>query len=70
MLSLTTIRVDHSGQYVNAGREWGRAWRVVLGLPLPPARAKSPLAVVEHAEATRAAVQELLDEQAPPRWPF
>jgi hypothetical protein len=50
------------------GREWGRAWRVHTGTPLPPARSTSPLAVVEHADAARAAVQELLDELEPPRW--
>lgn len=52
------------------GREWGRAWRVHAGAPLAPAPGQGPLAVVEHADAVRAAVQELLDELEPPRWPL
>lgn len=52
------------------GHEWGRGWRIVVGEPLSLPPGRSPLAVAELADEARTAVQELLDEAFPPRWPF
>ena len=50
------------------GQELGRAWRVVVGEPLPLPAGAGPLAVAELAESARGGVQALLDEALPPRW--
>lgn len=50
------------------GREIGRAWRVVVGAPVPAPKAKGPLAGAELADEARAGLQTLLDEIIPPRW--
>lgn len=50
------------------GRELGRAWRLVVGQPVDPVRRGGPLAAAELAEATRAAVQTLLDDALPTAW--
>ncbi len=52
------------------GRESGRQWRIVVGEPVVPASSAGPLAAAELAEATSRAVQSLLDESLPSRWPF
>lgn len=52
---------------VAVGREVGRAWRVVVGEPLPPPERDDPLSLVRLAEQTQAAVQSLLDSTIPPR---
>lgn len=49
------------------GREAGRRWRVVVGEPVRLTR-PGPLPAVELAEATRHAVQSLLDDAVPPSW--
>jgi hypothetical protein len=51
-----------------AGRELGRLWRLVVGKPVAPRRRGGPLAAAELAEATRVAVQELLDDALPASW--
>lgn len=55
---------------IAAGYEFARRWRVVFGRVLPSPSRKGPLAEVEWADRCRRAVQELLDEAFPPRWPF
>ncbi len=51
------------------GREAGRAWKVVVGEPVAPPASAGPLAATELAEATRSAVQALLDDALPSsRW--
>lgn len=51
------------------GREAGRAWKVVIGEPVAPPAGAGPLAAAELAEATRSAVQALLDDALPSsRW--
>lgn len=51
------------------GREAGRAWKVVVGEPVAPPAGAGPLAATELAEATRSAVQALLDDALPSsRW--
>lgn len=55
---------------IAVGWEVGRRWRVVLGRALPAPSRRGPLAEVEWADRCRRAVQELLDEAFPPRWPF
>lgn len=50
------------------GHEAGRQWRVVVGLPVTPTRRGGPLAAAELAEATRAAVQAMLDDATPAGW--
>jgi hypothetical protein len=52
------------------GREVGRAWRIVVGSPVPYDAEGGPLAAAELAEATRSAVQVLLDESLPTSWWF
>ena len=52
------------------GRELGRSWRVEIGEPLEAPAGGGPLAAAELADGVRAAVQRLLDERLPPRWPF
>lgn len=52
------------------GRRLGRRWHVRIGRPTARLRGRSPLAVAELAESARLAVQELLDDAYPPRWPF
>jgi hypothetical protein len=52
------------------GRESGRAWRVVVGAPVPYEPDSGPLGAAELAESTRQAVQELLDESLPTSWWF
>lgn len=49
------------------GRESGRSWKVVVGEPVS-ARVAGPLAAAELAEATRGAVQALLDDALPRSW--
>lgn len=44
-----------------SARIGGRRWSVRFGAPLDPPPHRNPLAVVEHAEAVRTAIQELLD---------
>ena len=50
------------------GHELGRRWRVIVGDPVTPKRRGGPLAGAELAEATRAAIQALLDDAAPAGW--
>ncbi|MBK6855751.1 MAG: hypothetical protein IPG97_04115 [Microthrixaceae bacterium] len=50
------------------GREVGREWQLALGEPVRLRRRSGPLAAQELAEATRAVVQELLDETLPASW--
>jgi hypothetical protein len=50
------------------GHPLGRRWRVEVGPPVRHRRHPGPLAEVELADETRAAVQRILDESAPPRW--
>jgi hypothetical protein len=50
------------------GRELGREWQLVIGEPVRLRRQAGPLAAQELAEATRAVVQELLDESLPATW--
>jgi hypothetical protein len=50
------------------GHPLGRSWRVEIGPPVPQRERPGPLAEVELADQTRAAVQRLLDEASPPRW--
>jgi hypothetical protein len=45
-------------------------WRVYFGEPLAPPRSRGPLALAELADGARNAVQALLDEATPPRWPW
>lgn len=52
------------------GRELGRTWRIVVGEPVPYDAEGGPLAAAELAEATRGAVQVLLDESLPTSWWF
>jgi len=52
------------------GNELGRSWRIVLGEPVVAPVEAGPLAAAELAEATRHAVQSLLDEALPPGWWF
>ncbi len=52
------------------GREVGRSWRIVVGAPVPYDADGGPLAAAELAEATRGAVQVLLDEALPTSWWF
>lgn len=52
------------------GREAGRAWRIVVGDPVPPLADAGPLAAAELAESTRRAVQVLVDESLPTSWWF
>lgn len=49
------------------GRETGRSWKVVVGEPVR-AEVAGPLAAAELAEATRRAVQALLDDALPGSW--
>ncbi|MBX3284440.1 MAG: hypothetical protein KF703_03775 [Actinobacteria bacterium] len=49
------------------GREVGRSWRVVLGDAIRPGTG-GPLDAVELADATRQAVQDLLDDAVPASW--
>ncbi len=55
---------------IAVGWEVGRRWRVVLGRPLDAPARRGPLAEADWADRCRRAVQELLDEAFPPRWPF
>lgn len=50
------------------GRELGRSWTVVIGTPIAPTIDGGPLAAAELAEATRNAVEVLLDESLPTSW--
>lgn len=52
---------------VIGGEVTGR-WRVTVGEPVDLPEGRSPLALAELADAARAGVQYLLDEQSPPRW--
>lgn len=52
------------------GGELSGRWRVHFGVPVPVPRLRGPLALAELADAAQAAVQTLLDEAFPPRWPF
>ena len=49
------------------GREAGRRWRIVVGEPVRLVK-PGPLPAVELAEATHAAVQDLLDDSVSPSW--
>jgi len=50
------------------GRESGRSWAIVVGEPISPSVDAGPLAAAELAEATRRAVQGLVDEALPSSW--
>ncbi|MCU1500044.1 MAG: hypothetical protein JWM47_3997 [Acidimicrobiales bacterium] len=50
------------------GRELGRAWRIVVGEAMAKPATAGPLAAAELAEATRSAVQTLLDDALPASW--
>lgn len=52
------------------GREIGRRWQVLVGARLPRLSGTGPLAMAELVDEARDAVQELLDEAAPPHWFF
>jgi hypothetical protein len=52
------------------GNRFGRLLRVEVGEAVEVRRTKGPLAAVELAEAAREAVQTLLDEARPLRWPY
>ena len=54
---------------VVGGEITGR-WSVTVGPPVARPVARGPLALAELADESRAAVQRLLDEAFPPRWPF
>jgi hypothetical protein len=54
-----------------SGNRFGRSLRVDVGPPLVRRRRRAgPLAAVELADGAREAVQALLDESAPQRWPY
>jgi hypothetical protein len=55
---------------IAVGYEFSRRWRVHFGRALPAPARRGPLAEAEWADRCRRAVQELLDEAFPPRWPF
>lgn len=55
---------------VAVGRELGRHWRIRFGRALAAPDRRGPLAEADWADRVRRAVQELLDEALPPRWPF
>ncbi len=55
---------------IAVGYEFGRRWRVVFGRALEAPNRRGPLAEADWADRCRRAVQELLDEAFPPRWPF
>ncbi|MEL7208857.1 MAG: hypothetical protein AAGK32_11625 [Actinomycetota bacterium] len=48
------------------GREIGRAWRVVVGEPLPPVERDDPLTLVRVAEQAQEQVRSLLEATLPP----
>jgi hypothetical protein len=50
------------------GGELTGRWRVTVGEPVELPAGRGPLALAELADAARAGVQRLLDEQSPPRW--
>jgi hypothetical protein len=52
------------------GHRLGRLLRVEVGAHVPRRRTSGPLAATELAESARDAVQVLLDEANPPRWPW
>jgi 1-acyl-sn-glycerol-3-phosphate acyltransferase len=52
------------------GGELTGRWEVLLGPPVPRPTSRGPLALAELADQARSAVQALLDEAFPPRWPF
>lgn len=52
------------------GGELTGRWDVLLGPPVPRPTSRGPLALAELADNARSAVQALLDEAFPPRWPF
>jgi 1-acyl-sn-glycerol-3-phosphate acyltransferase len=52
------------------GGELTGRWNVHVGAPVPPPRSRGPLAIAEAADATHHAVQALLDDAFPPRWPW
>jgi hypothetical protein len=52
------------------GHRLGRLLRVEVGEAVEVRRTKGPLAAVELADAAREAVQTLLDEARPLRWPY
>jgi len=54
---------------VIGGEVTGR-WAVHIGPPVPPPRSRGPLALADAADATQQAIQALLDEAFPPRWPW
>ena len=50
------------------GGEISGRWRVVVGAPIEHPATRTPLGLAQMADATRAGVQALLDEEFPPRW--
>jgi len=52
------------------GYDIGWRWRVAIGPALSTAASRAPLAAAEMAEQARDAVQNLLDDNVPARWPF
>jgi hypothetical protein len=52
------------------GHRLGRLLRVDVGPHVARRRTAGPLAATELAETARDAVQVLLDEANPPRWPW
>lgn len=52
------------------GGEITGRWDVLIGPPVSRSTSRGPLALAELADEARSAVQALLDEAFPPRWPF
>jgi hypothetical protein len=55
---------------IAVGYEFARSWRVRFGRALVAPARRGPLAEDDWSYRCRRAVQELLDEAFPPRWPF
>jgi hypothetical protein len=49
---------------------WSRSTRVEIGAPVSIVHRMGPLGPAELADASRAAIQRLVDESTPPRWPL
>jgi 1-acyl-sn-glycerol-3-phosphate acyltransferase len=52
------------------GGELTGRWTVHIGSPVPSPKARGPLALAEAADDTQHAIQALLDDAFPPRWPW
>jgi hypothetical protein len=52
------------------GRRWGREVRVEVSQPLRSRHRVGPLAAFDLADDARTRLQSLLDDAAPPRWPW